>query len=201
MAIFRQGTPVADRLSAVLLVVCLALGTLAYREWQAPAPELAAPEADAPALAEQAWEPLATPPTPPLASYEEIAARPLFREDRRPEPPPERAPRNVTQSVVRQPPLKLEGTAVTPQRRVALLRDTRSNEVTRAAAGQQLQGWEVDQVGQGWVELSNQGQRMRLEMERPGAQPQAGAAPGPVIGPGSRRIRGGGRVRNLPLGN
>ena len=191
----------ADRLTAILLLVCLALGGLVYREWQAPPPSLAVPEQDAPALGGQAWEPLTTPPSPPLARYEEIVARPLFREDRRPEPPPEPAARTVTQRMVQQPPLKLEGTAVTPERRVALLRDTRTNEVIRAAAGHQLQGWEVAQVGQGWVELSAQGRSMRLEMEQPGDKAQAAAPTGPVIGPGSRRIRGGGGYRNLPLGN
>ncbi|MDJ0739729.1 MAG: hypothetical protein QNJ91_08425 [Gammaproteobacteria bacterium] len=154
------------RLTVVLLVVCAALGAWVFQQWKAYA--TAAPEplqqADSGAPRDsgvRAPEPL---PMPPLASFSEIVERPLFVQTRRPAPAPEPG-----QQQVRATPgnFKLEGTALSPDGDVAVLRNTRTSEMHRVLVGQSIDGWKLDVVEPGHAALSQGAQKLQLELERP----------------------------------
>jgi len=80
---------------------------------------------------------------PGIAAFSEITERPLFREGREPPPVPVQAAvaRNI--SPLR---LKLEGVAITPEARIALVRDLSSNKMLHLATGMKHQGWELSSV-------------------------------------------------------
>ena len=80
---------------------------------------------------------------PGIAAFSEITERPLFREDR--EPPSETIPAPVAakQSPLR---LKLEGVALTPDSKIAVLLDLSNNKVLHLAIGKKHQDWELTSV-------------------------------------------------------
>ena len=80
---------------------------------------------------------------PGIAAFSEITERPLFREDR--EPPTEAKPTPVA---ARKSPLrlKLEGVAITPGSKIAVLRDLSNNKMLHLETGMKHQGWELTSV-------------------------------------------------------
>ena len=129
------------RLSLVLLLACVGLAAWVFQQWvayqaAAPAPVQQAAAGTPAGGGVRAPDP---PPMAPLASYSEIVERPLFVKTRRPPPEPE-----AQQQVVKKAPgnFKLEGTALSPDGQVAVLRNTRTSELHRLRMGQS-----VDQPG------------------------------------------------------
>ncbi len=80
---------------------------------------------------------------PRIAAFSEITERPLFREGR--EPPTEPVQTKST-AKISQLRLQLEGVAITPAAKIALLRDITSNKMLHLATGDTHQGWELTSI-------------------------------------------------------
>jgi hypothetical protein len=81
---------------------------------------------------------------PGIAAFGEVTERPLFREGR--EPPPE--PKTTPVAAAKLSPLQLhlEGVAITPSAKIAVVRDLSSNKMLHLAKGMKHQGWELTSV-------------------------------------------------------
>jgi hypothetical protein len=84
-----------------------------------------------------------TPPT--FKAFDEILRRPLFSESREPPPPPEKVAVNPV-PVVTHIRLELEGVAITPDARIAVLRDLTTKQVLHLAEGASHNGWKLESV-------------------------------------------------------
>ncbi len=152
--------PPRRRRSALLpFVLCLALGYLIYFEIGL-APTL--PRADpADPLSPERVAALPDKPVfamPPLESFSEIAARPLFSESRRPpspadEPELEPEPGQAAAPVVRRGLFVLVGVVITARTRLAIVRQRNAREAVRLVEGQQIEGWTVDSIQPNLVRL------------------------------------------------
>jgi len=80
---------------------------------------------------------------PAIAAFSEITERPLFMDDRQPPPEPKKTARAAVISPLR---LQLVGVAITPESRIALVRDLSSNKMLHLAAGMKHQNWELVSV-------------------------------------------------------
>ena len=80
---------------------------------------------------------------PGIATFSEIIERPLFREGREPPAAPVVPVAAAPKTPLR---LQLEGIAITPESRIALVRDLSSNKMLHLAAGMKHQGWELTSV-------------------------------------------------------
>jgi type II secretory pathway component PulC len=100
----------------------------------------------------------------PLVAYEEISNRPLFVEGRL---PPEKPQQVVDAPVVRQTPLKLrlEGVVITPNNRVAVIRDLNSNRLLRLAQGVNQDDWKLEAVDTSSATIVRRGKKHRLELQ------------------------------------
>jgi general secretion pathway protein N len=78
---------------------------------------------------------------PPIESYAEVMARPLFSASRRP------APQQVAQRGSLEPAsLALTGIILSSQSRTALVQEAKSPKPIRLAEGQEVQGWTVQSI-------------------------------------------------------
>ena len=151
-----------NRLTPFLLVVCALLaGILALQQSQGvvrvntpPKTKSTDPASDSEVV-----------PTrfiaPQMASFGEILERPLFAPSRKPPEPPEtKAP------VVQGPPsrFKLEGVAITPEARVAVIRDLNRNELSRLLEGATHNGWLVESVSPEGARLTKGTQSQELTL-------------------------------------
>ena len=80
---------------------------------------------------------------PAIATFSEINERPLFRQDRQPAPPPKQSPVAARTSPLR---LQLEGVALSPDAKIAVLRDVSTNQMLHLATGMKHQGWELTSI-------------------------------------------------------
>ncbi len=81
---------------------------------------------------------------PEIAAFSEIMERPLFVAGRKPPPEPV-----AVQGVSARPSpllLRLEGVAITPAARIAVVRDLSSNKMLQLATGMKHQGWELTAI-------------------------------------------------------
>lgn len=138
-------------LTVVLAVLCAALlvALLLHRLlWRAGpgetavsvAPREAAPQTD---LATREFQ------LPALDEYAEVTARPLFNEDRRPDPEEEGGegePEQEQLAGLEPPPVTLSGVIITPETRVAMLEHNRRNEQLALEQGDTLDGWTLESV-------------------------------------------------------
>jgi hypothetical protein len=126
---------------------------------------------------------------PPIQSVAAILERPLFVEGRVSAARPDAV--SGGNDAGPPPTLKLEGVAISPDNKVALLRDLRTNELIRLASGASRDGWKVLEVAADAVRIEHRGRELVLKLEiREGGTPTA--APGvpfkpPVIRPPARR--------------
>ncbi|HEY0524884.1 MAG TPA: hypothetical protein VGD08_15940 [Stellaceae bacterium] len=136
------------RLSVVLAAATAALAVLAawpFLSEAGPVTPGGAPAAPGAAAGAALESRLAL---PPLDSFADIAARPLFSPTRR---PGIAAPVAVA---VRTPSLRLDGILAIGSRKTAILRDTAANRTVRAAEGDKLDGgWTVDRIERDRVRL------------------------------------------------
>jgi hypothetical protein len=158
------------RLTLVLLLLCAGLGAWVFQQWMAyqaaaPAPLQQAAAGTPSGGGVRAPDP---PPMAPLASYSEIVERPLFVQTRRPPPEAE-----VAQAAAPNPPgnYRLEGTALTPVGRVAVVRNTRTSALHRLAVGDEVDGWQLEEVEPGQAALSQGPRKLQLELEWPTSTP------------------------------
>lgn len=80
---------------------------------------------------------------PAIAAFSEITERPLFRDDRQPPATPQKT---ATAAVISPLRLQLVGVAITPESRIALVRDLSNNKMLHLSAGMKHQGWELISV-------------------------------------------------------
>lgn len=98
---------------------------------------------------------------PQMASFGEILERPLFAPSRKPPEPTEtKAP--VVQG--RPSRFKLEGVAITPEARVAVIRDLTRNELSRLLEGATHNGWLVESVSPEGARLTKGKQSQELTL-------------------------------------
>jgi len=132
-----------------LLAVCLVCAAVVYRELASETPSLIA------GGAEPAVTPAISPPAaedgsfvmPPLATYSEVTARPLFSASRR--------PATAVQQTAVMSSLALAGVVISRDGRVALIRQGKSPGLTRAREGQQVGGWTVRSIAADRVVVSD----------------------------------------------
>lgn len=162
---------IANRLTLLLTIACAGLGTWVFNQWnlyQTGLQDAAQHAATAAADAVQGIKPPRLPPMPPLASYSEVVERPLFTSTRRP-PPEQEKPAVVAARL----PVnyRLEGTALSPRGQVAVVRDTRTSTLHRLAVGEQVDGWQLEQIRPGQAALTQGARKLELELDRPGNTP------------------------------
>ncbi len=110
----------------------------------------------------------------PLADYEVIRNRPLFNSDRRPAPPAGELEMPVEQEVAVEAPIEpvnvtLAGVIITPDRRMALVRDNLTGRTHRLYEGMPLQGqqaaWTLSEIGPRSIGFSAAGAEQVTKVE------------------------------------
>lgn len=107
---------------------------------------------------------------PPKGEYAEVAARPLFNEDRRPE---ERDAEGSGQGEAvaaeeppsELPPVRLTGVIITPEQRIAMLRNNKNREYVTLKEGEPLEGWTLEEVSRRRIVFAMGGQEEIVELE------------------------------------
>jgi hypothetical protein len=175
-----------DRLSPYLLLVCLVLAGIVMLERSNPAPLTLIEsrlESD-PADTTDVSLPRTAYITSDIKTYDEIIERPLFLEERTPpvQPDPVQARPNVKKTPLR---LQLEGVAITPEIRVAVVRDLGNKKLLELEEGMKHQGWVLESVNttSATFKHGEQTEELTLEIDkksegkRPSANRQAGRPP------------------------
>ena len=125
-----------NRLTPYLLLTCLVLAAIVAVEWRIGARTGIEGPAEAPPAAAAEAPPARTAfVAPGIEAFGEVLERPLFTAGREPpEEPAVAAPTTaaIPTALIR---LRLEGVALTPQTRVAVVRDLASNQLLRLAEG------------------------------------------------------------------
>ena len=159
--------PAGWRLTAVLLVSCIALAGLLAAQWRERSASTATETSGGGVQAETAETkvPLAAGYSPPaLATFDEILERPLFVPERRPAEVPEpAAPSAPPPAQLR---VRLEGVAQVGDSSVAVLRDLGTNEGLRLSKGMQYKGWTLDVVEPKRAVLKRDSQVQEFKLER-----------------------------------
>lgn len=159
-------------MSLLLLVACLLSGGLLYLQWQADVASSYQHPVSPARLADSVTMMPKIPPfmAVPIASLSEITERPLFTEGRIPPAKPEDSQPVKAQATPLR--LKLEGVALTPESKVAIITDLQTNELLRLSQGMSHGSWKVTDVSEESVTIQ-QGPReliLTLEIdEAPGA--------------------------------
>jgi hypothetical protein len=179
-----------DRLTPVLLAACLLCGAVVVLEWYAfsrsngaaAAPNAQPSPAPAVELSRGAYL------KPEFQAFSEILERPLFIEGRT--PPESAVSRQTSASATPPPPLamRLEGVALTPGARIAVVRDIPTNTLVRLAEGDQHQGWVLESVDAASATLKR-GERVHqlmLELDKNGKTVPRATSPS---GRSGRRVR------------
>jgi hypothetical protein len=100
----------------------------------------------------------------PIKAYKEITERPLFVEGRLPPVEPEQKT-----SVVRRPSkplhLKLEGVAMMPDNKIAIIRDLDTNELLHISQGMKKNDWKVESVNSESATITRKVERLVLKLE------------------------------------
>jgi hypothetical protein len=138
-----------DRLSPYLLLVCVVLAGIVILERPNPA-QLTLIESrleSDPADTTDVSLPRTAYITPDIKTYDEIIERPLFLEGRVPpvQPDPVQAKAKAT---VKKAPLRLqlEGVAITPEIRIAVVRDRGNKKLFKLEEGMEHQGWVLESI-------------------------------------------------------
>jgi general secretion pathway protein N len=137
-------------LAAALLLLLTGVGRGVH--WDAPAGGAALPATGSRAAPGVA---------PPLQHYAEVWQRPLFNVDRRPQPESDGGDADVTLG-----DLQLTGIILTPDLRMALLRDRNSGREVRVREGSQLPsgGWTLQALKPRSAVFTGNGQRTELPL-------------------------------------
>lgn len=98
-----------------------------------------------------------------IKAYDEITQRPLFVEGRLPPAEPEK--KEAVSRIPRKPlRLKLEGVAMMPENKVAIIRDLDSNEIHRVSQGMNKNDWKVESVDSESATVVRDGERLILKL-------------------------------------
>jgi type II secretory pathway component PulC len=101
---------------------------------------------------------------PPVAVFREITERPLFTEGRLP-PQPHEQTINSPVIPIRPLKLRLEGIVITPNNRVAVIRDVPTNCLLRVAQGMNQDDWKLEVVNSSSVSVVRRGKKYHLELQ------------------------------------
>lgn len=160
----------ANRLTPLLLAACILLGIIVALEWITLSRQQGVVTgSDAqPAEPTDSQPPRSTYAAPNFAAFSEILERPLFSEGRTPPEEPAVQQAAVSQGKQTQLALRLEGIALTPVARIAVVRDITSNTLLRLAEGAKHQGWVVESVHatSATFKRGEQTQELRLELDQ-----------------------------------
>jgi hypothetical protein len=164
-------------MSLLLLLASGVFGGLFYLQWHrgvASQYELAVDASDS-GVSERKTEPVLPFVPAPINSLSEITERPLFTEGRT---PPEK-PTDTAQSAAPVVPLrlKLEGVAITPQNKVAVITDLQTNELLRLSQGMSHGNWKVTGVSEESVTIQQGPREITLKLEIDEASGPAGQRP------------------------
>lgn len=132
--------------SALFALASLALGALLWlRVSQSDAPPASVGAQAPPTPAAPARGAVYPVRLEKLDSYAAIAERPLFSPTRRPaEPAPDTAPSQPRKSLAR---FVLSGVIiVSPEEKIALLRESKSPSAQRLSEGDEIAGWRIDKI-------------------------------------------------------
>ncbi|QGU32020.1 hypothetical protein [Thermochromatium tepidum] len=189
---------------AQVLVALALLGLLAFQwiGWPPDAPS------DATTDETGGVEPVASPGQPDLLSqietqeskdhYASIIERPLFRPDRRPEPPrDEQQGPDVLQENLDLSLFDLSAVLITPETVSAWVRDPAQPKLRRLRIGDDLNGWAVLEIQEDRVLLERQGQRDALIL-RDYSQGAPAVAPAPPAQKALPRLKPRAPVRVAP---
>lgn len=107
---------------------------------------------------------------PPETEYAVIAARPLFHEDRRPEQRDGGQQDGDAQLAEEQapsepPPVTLTGVIITPEARIAMMRNTESREYVTLKEGEPLEGWTLQKVQHRRIVFDSGGREQIVELD------------------------------------
>lgn len=137
-----------NRLTPVLLTACVLFGVImTFELYVLSRQDGIATVSDAqPAAAADVQPTRTTYMTPDFEAFSEILERPLFTEGRT--PPQQPTPDKTSVSPVKQTQLtlRLEGIALTPAARIAVVRDITSNKLLRLAEGAKHEDWVVESI-------------------------------------------------------
>ena len=105
---------------------------------------------------------------PDFAAFSEILERPLFTEGRTPPEEPTIEQAAVSLGNLTLLNMRLEGIALTPVARIAVIRDITSNTLLRLAEGAKHQGWVVESVHamSATLKRGEQTQELTLELDQ-----------------------------------
>ncbi len=152
-------------MSLVLLLASVLLGGLFYRQWHTDiAAQYHPPTRGANEDAAGADEPGKVAPYAPipLSGLREITERPLFVEGRTPPEKPAQESATVPASPLR---LKLEGVAITPESKVAIITDLTTKDLLRLSQGMSHADWKIVEVTQDSVTIQQGARQMKLNLE------------------------------------
>lgn len=168
-----------------LLLLALWLGLGRGYSWLAPNP------ADAPRLPNPATLQKLSFVMPPMDHFVEITQRPLFAEDRKPIPPDaEGGPDGGDQAAPTTPlQIALTGVIVTPEVKVALLRDLTNNKTVSLREGMPLpgnqSGWTLVEIHPRKVVMTDGSKATTdVELTAPGSNGTPAARNGAMLQPG-----------------
>lgn len=155
-----------NRLTLYLLLICVLLaGILTVENTHTPRLEvdtllkqIPAPPDDEVLISRTQYIP------PPIRAFDEILKRPLFNESRLPPPPPAKMAATPT-PVVTHIRLKLEGVAITPEARIAVLRDLTTKKMLHLAEGARHNGWKLESLHADRVLFKHNQQTVELKLE------------------------------------
>lgn len=152
------------RTPVILLVICLGLAYVLYLEVRTD--QDGGHEGITVALPPAQVTPLPSPSAfrvPPIRTFRQTVARPLFSQSRRPPIGP--APK--TGSGPKPVGFKLTGIVISPYGRTALIRPPRSADIIEIVEGQNIEGWRVDSIRPDRVVLrfGNTKKEIRIEDE------------------------------------
>ena len=152
-------------MSLILLIGSGLLAGMLYLQWHEDITSryrLPVPTDDDVAVKQKLENILAFMPTP-LQSLSEITDRPLFTEGRTPPEKPSENPKAVAANVPLR--LKLEGVAITPESKVAVITDLQTGELLRLSQGMSHSNWKVTGVSEESVTIQQGGREITLTLE------------------------------------
>jgi|GEM_PF-1057300 len=164
-----KGLRLGNRLTLILLLATLGLGSLLFMHWQGLREGRSLVRADA---TRSAVPPVRTPDQarpeldrfnpPPRSAFNEILERPLFSKGRLPPEEPVAASAPTPRVQLR---LRLEGIASSGDKRIALIRDQLKNVLLRLQQGMSYQGWTLQEVGPVSASLKRGNETSELHLE------------------------------------
>ena len=154
-----------NRLTPYLLLTCLVLAGILALEWRLGAETSVRAPAEAPPAAAETAPDRTEYSAPTIEAFSEILERPLFTAGRQPPEEPEVATATTPAAPTAPIRLRLEGVALTPQARVAVVRDLANNQLLRLAEGAEHQGWVVEAVHPTSATLKQGQQTQELVLE------------------------------------